>query len=102
RSRQHGQRIRGAGGAQVGAFERIHRDVDLGQTHDALGSATDALADEQHRRLVAFAFANDNRPVDPYIVERLAHRLDGRAVGTLAIALPHRVRTGDGRLFDDA
>ena len=31
-----------------------------------------------------------------------AHRLDGDLVGLVAIALPHRVRAGDGRLFDDA
>ena len=32
----------------------------------------------------------------------LAHRLDGDLIGLVAVALAHRVRAGDGRLFDDA
>ena len=63
---------------------------------------SDGLADVEHRRLVALAFADDNRSVDRHRIEHLPHRLDGRLIRLVAIALPHRVRTGDRRLLDDA
>ena len=62
----------------------------------------DLLADVEHRRLVALAFADDDRPVDRHGVHHLAHRLDGDLVGLVPVALPHRVRARDGRLLDDA
>ena len=62
----------------------------------------DLLADVEHRRLVALAFADDDRAVDRHRVHHAAHRFDGDLIRPVAIALPHRVRAGDGRLFDDA
>ncbi len=63
---------------------------------------TDLLADVQHRRFVALAFADDDGAVDRHRVHHLAHRLDGDLVRLVTVALPHRVRARDGRLFDDA
>ena len=60
------------------------------------------LTDEQHRRLVALAFPDDDGAVDRHRVEHSPHRLDGRLVGLVAVALPHRVRARDRRLLDDA
>ena len=57
---------------------------------------------KQHRRLVALAFADDDRAVDRHGVHLAAHRLDRDLVGAVAIALAHRVRAGDGGLFGDA
>ena len=62
----------------------------------------DLLADVQHRRFVALAFADDDRAVDRHRVHRAAHRFDRRLIGPMTIALPHRVRARDGGLFDDA
>ena len=61
----------------------------------------DLLADVEHRRFVALALADDDGAVDRHRVHHAAHRLDGDLVGLVAIALPHRVGAGDGRLFDD-
>ena len=62
----------------------------------------DLLADVEHRRFVALAFADDDGAVDRHRVHHLAHRLDGDLVGLVAVALAHRVRARDGRLLDDA
>ena len=35
-------------------------------------------------------------------VHDLPHRLDGDLIGVVTIALAHRVRAGNRRLFDDA
>ena len=48
----------------------------------------DLLADEQHRRLVALALADDDRAGHLDVVERPAHRLGRRPVGG------HRGRRG--------
>ena len=62
----------------------------------------DLLADVEHRRLVALAFADDDGAVDRHRVHLAAHRLDGHLVGAVAIALAHGVGAGDGGLFGDA
>ena len=62
----------------------------------------DLLADVEHRRLVALAFADDDRAVDRHRVHLAAHGLDRRLIRQVAVALPHRVGTGDGRLLDHA
>ena len=106
RRREHRDRVRRAGRAQVRALERIDGDVDLrkaaGRPVAQRVRQADLLADVQHRRLVALALADDDRAVDRHRVHDAAHRLDGDLVRVVAIALPHRVRAGDGRLFDDA
>ena len=103
---EHGDGIRRAGRAEVRPFERIDRDVDLRER--AAGRAAhrvrqaDLLADVQHRRLVALAFADDDRAVDRHRVHHPAHRLDRDLVGLVPVALAHRVGAGNRRLFDDA
>jgi hypothetical protein len=100
-------RVGCAGCAQVRALERIDGDVDgvvaLAQQHvGPLGMRpADLLADEQHRRLVAFTFADHDRAVDRHRVHDLPHRFDRDLVGFVPVALPHRVRTGNRRLFHD-
>ena len=86
----------------------IDRDVDLRETRVDLVPARRArlgqpelLADVEHRRLVALAFADDDRAVDGHGVELPAHRLDRHVVGLGPVALAHRVRARDGRLLDD-
>jgi hypothetical protein len=90
----------------IGAFERIDGDIDLrkrarGPALERMGHA-DLFADEQHRRLVALAFANNDCPVDRHRVHSAAHRFDRGLVRPVTVALPHGVRTGDGRLLDHA
>ena len=60
------------------------------------------LADEEHRRFVALPFADHDGAVDRHRVHLVAHRLDGGLVRAVTVALPHRVRAGDGGLLDDA
>ena len=107
RRRQHGDRVRRTGRAQVGALERIDGDIDLRIVLRRRAAAhrvrrADLLADVQHRRLVALAFADDDRAVDRHRVHDAAHRLDGHLVRSVPVALAHRVRAGDRRLLDDA
>ena len=68
-----------AGGAEVGALERIDGDVDFVELARrpplAFCAMPDFLADVEHRRLVALAFADDDGAVDRDRVELLAHRL---------------------------
>ncbi len=95
---EHGDRVRLAGGAEVGALERIDGDVDLrlvGQLR------ADLLADEEHRRLVALALADHDRAAHRQRVHRLPHGLDRDLVRVVALALPHRPRGRDRRLLHD-
>ena len=62
----------------------------------------DLLADVEHRRLVALALTDDDRAVDRHRIHLAPHRLDRDLIGLVPVALPHRVRAGDGRLLDDA
>ncbi len=104
--RQHRDRVRLAGRAQVRALERVDRDVDARVGHAfaavLLRRETDLLADEEHRGFVTLAFADHDRSVDRHRVHALAHGFDRRLVGPVPIALAHRVGTRDGGLFDDA
>ena len=68
----------------------------------------DLLADEEHRRLVALALADDDRAADVGVVHRLAHGGDGGLVRAVPVAAAHEPRGGDGpglggadRLGDD-
>ena len=68
---------------------------------DALRGA-DPLADEQHRRLVALALADDDGAVDVERVQGGAHRLDRGCVGGLLVAAADQLRGGDRRRLGDA
>ena len=106
RRRKNRNRVGCPGGAQVRSLERIDCDVDLGEadgprSRDVLRvDHADLLADIEHRRLVALPFADHDGAIDWHGVHHPAHRLDGGLVGFVTIALPHRVRARDGRLFD--
>ena len=106
RRRKHGNRAGSAGGAEVRALERIDRDVHLRRAEPAAAvddvGEPDLLADEQHRRLVALALADHDGAVDGHRVELAPHRRHRRLVRLGAVALPHRLRAGDGGLLDDA
>ena len=101
---EHGDGVRRAGGAEVRPFQRIDGDIHLRIAAPVrrLVRRADLLADVEHRRLVALAFADDDRAVDRHRVHHLAHCLDGDLIGLVPIALAHRVRARDRGLFDDA
>ena len=61
----------------------------------------DLLADVQHRRLVALALADDDRPREVRLVHRAAHRLGRGLVGLVALALAHEPRGRDRRGLGD-
>ena len=92
----HRQRVRHVLGGQRGAFQRVEGDVD----RRAVAGA-DLLADEEHRRLVALALADDDHALDVEQVELGAHGVDRRLVGGLLVAGPDQLGRGDrGRLRD--
>ena len=75
------QRVRHCLGGQRGAFQRIQRDVHL----DAL-ARPDFLADEQHRRLVALALADNDGPIDRQAVDAMRQELNRLPIdGTVVI-----------------
>ena len=104
--RQDGNGIWRTSGAQVGAFKGIDRDIHF---REATGppvpvdrmSHADLFADVQHRGFVALTFADDDCAVDRHTVHYPPHRLHSDLIGLVAVALPHRMRAGDRRLFDD-
>ena len=98
---QHGDGARRAGGAKVGAFQRIDGDVDRGIARRRR-CLPDLLADVEHGRFVALAFADDDGAVHGHGIHHAAHGLGGHLVGVLAVALAHGLGRGDGRLFHHA
>ena len=102
---QHGNRIRRTGRAQVGAFERIDRNVDLVPLPPVavlLLCEADLFTDVEHRRFVALAFADHDRAVDRHGIHLATHRFDRDLIGAVAVALAHGVRAGDRGLFGNA
>ena len=61
----------------------------------------DLLADIEHRRFVALAFADDDGAVDGKIVERVAHGFDGGVVGGAFVAAADLARRLNGGRFRD-
>ena len=90
--RDHRQRIGAALGGDRRPFERVEGDVDRRAV-----SGADLLADVEHRRLVALAFADHDRAVDGERIERRAHRVDRGLVGRLFVTPPHQPRGREGR-----
>ena len=79
--RDHGQRVGLALRAQLGALQRVDRDVD----RDAVAGA-DPLAVEQHRRLVLLALADHDDAVHLDRRQHVAHGVDGGLVGRDLVA----------------
>jgi hypothetical protein len=96
RGGENGDGVCQAVGDQIGALQRIDRDVDLGLAGPLLA---DRLADPQHRRLVALALTDDDRAADLDVFQRAAHRLGRRAIRFVPIATTHEARRSDGRLL---
>ncbi len=74
-------------------------------TESALGlilGRADLLADEEHRRLVALAFADDDGAVDGDGIQAAAHGFHGGMVGGLGVSHAHGARRGDGGFLHDA
>src|SRR5205085_6652011 len=69
----------------------------VARVHAVLLALADVLAAEEHRGPVGLALAPDDATAHRHGVHRLAHRLDRDVVGVLAVALPHRPRSGDCR-----
>ena len=106
--RKHGNRVCGTGRAEIRSFERIDGDVDLVETHgfragDVLRvHHADFFADVEHRRFVALALADDDRPADVQRVERLAHGVDRRLIRALFVAAAHQARRSHRRRLGEA
>ena len=56
-------------------------------------------ADEQHRRLVALALADDDGAVERQLVQRVAHGGNGSGVGCLFVAPADHARSADRCIF---
>ncbi len=99
---EHGNRSGRAGGAQVGAFERIDGNIDAGNLPSVGKGAAHLLADVEHGRFVAFALADHDGAAHRDGVHGLAHGLGGDLIAQRTVSLAHGARRGDGRFFDDA
>src|SRR5579875_3151116 len=93
--RHHGDRVGETVGDQIRPLDGVDGDVDLDP------SATEPLADVEHRGFVAFTFTDDDPARDLHIVERFAHLLDGGSVGDIALTAPHPTRGGQRRRLSD-
>ncbi len=96
---EDGERVGARLGGDCRAFERVERNVDRGRI---VAAAADLFADEQHRRFVALAFANNDGAADRQFVERGAHRFDGGGIGGLFVAAPDQRRGRDRCSFGNA
>src|SRR5437588_3938289 len=97
---EHGDGVVRAQRAEVRAFQGVNGDVNVWEVvrrSVLVVARADLLADEEHGGLVALALADDDATAHRHYVHLLAHRLDRHVVGVLAVALPHRPRSGDGR-----
>ena len=88
-------------GDEVGALERVHGDVDARDIVPIGARSTDALADVEHRGLVALALADDDPAGEVDLVHGPAHRLGRGGVGTVALAASHEPRRLERRRLGD-
>ena len=100
--REDRDRARLAVGDEVRPLQRVDRDVDLGRLADGARRIADALADVEHRGLVALALADDDPGVDRDLVEGAPHRLHGEPVGVHRVAAPHQAGRRDRGGLGDA
>jgi hypothetical protein len=83
-----GQRVGHVLGGQRRAFQRVERDIDLGAV-----AIADLLADIEHRRFVALAFADDDDALD---VERLSwSRMAFTAAWSAAFSSPRPISSAE-------
>ncbi len=98
---EHGNCTRRAGGAEVRAFEGIDRDVDFRNVCSVGKFGADTFADVEHRRFIAFAFANHDRAVHGNGVHDFAHAFSSDFVREMAVALTHGAGRCNRGLFHD-
>ena len=94
---QRGNSARHVLGAERRAFQRIYGDIDFGARFGA-----DLLADEQHRRLIHLALADDDGAVDQEAAQFAPHGVHGRLIGFLLRAAAAEAGGGDSRTFSHA
>ncbi len=100
-SRQHDNCVGRTGGAQVGALQRIDGDVHARVLHARRSRRAHLLADIQHGRLIAFAFADHDGARHLHAFKRVAHGLHGGLVSGFRVALAHGASRGDGGFLHD-
>ena len=88
-------------GDEVGALQRVHRDVDARDVVAVRAGPPDPLADVEHRSLVALALADDDPSGEVDLVHGPAHRLGRGGVGAVLVATTHEPRRFDGRGLGD-
>ena len=102
RSRENSNRVGGSRSAQIRSFQWINGDIHFRKCR-ALGMfRSDLLADIQHRSLIPFTFADDNRATHWHRIHRAAHRLGRDLVRLRTVPHAHRFCRFDRRLFHDA
>ena len=97
---QHGDRTRGSGGAEVRALEGVDGDIDFGQPSSPFAPRPTR---SPMKSIGAWSRSPSPMTTRPSIGTRSsprAHRFHRNPVGTMAIALTHRVRAGNRRLLD--
>ena len=83
-------------GGQRGAVDRVDGDVDEGRR-----AVADALAVEEHRRVVLLALADHDDAVHRHRRQHGAHRRDRGAVGAVLVAPPDPARCRQRRRLGD-
>ena len=97
---EHGDRSCASASAQVGAFQRVHRDIHLHA--NAVSRRAHFLADVQHGGFIALALTDHDRAFDGQRVQAVAHGFHRRLIGCLAVAHSHRAGGCDRGILDNA
>ena len=84
-------------GYEVGALQRVDRDVDARDVVAVRAGPPDALTDIQHRGLVALTLTDDDAAGEVDLVHRPAHRLGRGRVRLVLLATTHEPRRLDRR-----
>ena len=101
RGGEDGDRARLAVGHEVRALQRIDRDIHPRHVLAVGAGAPDALADVEHRGLIALALADHDPTREVDLVHRRAHGLGGRGVRLVLGATTHEPGGFDGGRLGD-
>src|SRR5438105_14214448 len=77
---------------RVCALQRIDGNVQLRSL-----AASDALADEEHRRFITLALPDDDHSVEARVLHGFPHRFDRCLIGLVVVAVTHPMCRGDRR-----
>ena len=97
---QHGDGAGGPGGAEIGAFQGIDRNVHFERTL-AADRRAHLLSHEEHRGFVPLALADDHPARDLHGAEVLTHGLDSDSIRLGAVTQTHGLSGRQGGLFGD-